>query len=253
MTYYKKNPGIRKEAEIVFLLNGKKFKEITSNNWRFHLSNMFGHIGDDEMIIARQIEGSQKPDFFIEIAGERHYVSMKTSDNSCVHQEMIDSFTNYLMENSMSERTIETILLYHYGDGTTDGTDEKRMEISELKSWLKLRIEEANRELNRYFSFINDFMERALFNGSHKEYEKADYIYFGDAVFGMMIPKRKVMFHLRHMRWGYMEALHIGPLTIRPHARYIGTAVTREISRKKVDVKWPNLSTELAKINSRYD
>jgi hypothetical protein len=49
---------------------------------------------------------------------------MKSGKAAIVHNEIISNFTSFLRSKGISERTIETIHLFHYGDGTTDGSSE---------------------------------------------------------------------------------------------------------------------------------
>ena len=55
-------------------------------------------------------------------------------------------------------------------------------------------------------------------------------------------------FNRRVLKW--MDNLHIGPLLLNHHVRYIGKI---EKSRQRLEFSWPNFKEDLEYISSRYD
>ncbi len=247
-----KNIGIYKEEEMILLFNNKKIKDL-SNNGRYIIKEIFGHVDQEQTIFCEPIEGYIKPDFVIKYKDETKYVSMKSGSSEIVHQEYVKNFCKFLLEKGISKRTIQTILLYQYGDGTLDGSGKNRMPYEKLRYLLNERIESANDELNKNKDFVLEIVKRTLFKGSNDNSIEADYIYHGDAEFGVVVSRQQIMKHCMRREWKWITALHIGPIMLRPHARYIGKKIKRPRSRERLEFYWPKFYFELDYISKRYD
>ena len=247
-----KNIGFYKEEGMIRLLNGKKVKDL-SNNAKHFVQEMFGHLDPEEVVHAELVGDYMKPDFSVTVGEETHYVSMKSGASDVVHQEYIKDFVKYLRDLGVPNRVLRTLLYYHYGDGTIDGTGERRMEYQEIAHRLADEIKNANRVLNEKKEFVLAFIWRAVWKGSKEENLEADYIYHGDEDYGILVSKTQMEKHCKRRSWDYMENLHIGPILMRPHARYVGKAVKRPKSRERIEFYWPRLSSDLDYISSRYD
>ena len=246
------NIGILKEKEIVNALNNKKIKEL-SNNSKYIVKELFGIVDENEIVYASLIDGFKKPDFVITLQNESHYISMKSGRSNVVHQENIRKFCLYLHHKGISNTTISTILLFHYGDGTKDGSGKQRIEYEELLFRLKDRIKAANDELNKNKEFVWDVIVRTVFKGTLDDNIEADYLYHGDAEYGVLASKKQIYSHFLKRDWKYYSNLHIGPIHIRPHARYVNKDIKRPDSREKIDFAWINLHADIDYISSRYN
>ena len=247
-----KNIGFYKEDEMVLLFDNKKFCEL-SNNGKYCAKELFGHLKDEDTFKSEKVPDFIKPDFSISCNGETHYISMKSGRSNIVHQEYIIEFCKFLRNQGISTNTIKTILLYHYGDGTLDGSAKERFPLQKLKFLLENRIKEANKELNQNKEFVLMIIKRAVLKGTKEENIEADYLYHGDADYGVLVSKTQLMKHCNRRDWKWMDNLHIGPLLLNPHARYIGKEIKREKSRQRLEFSWPNLREDLEYISSRYD
>ena len=247
-----KNRGLLNEDKMIKMINEKTIDEM-NKNIAFFLEEMYGLVDKDIIFHAQKIEGFIKPDFEIEYLGELHFVSMKSGRATTVHQESIKSFILFLRQFGISKRTQKTLLLYQYGDGTMDGTGEKRLGYTDIRYKLKNEIEEANIELNSNYELITAFANRILFVGTDETNQSADYIYHGTYKLGTFASKRQINKWLRRKTYAYIEALHIGPFLFRPHARYADTTIKDEESRHKVDIYWPTIQSDLDYIQEKYD
>lgn len=246
------NNGIYKEDEMIFHLNDKKFGEV-SNNLRNLLTALFGTLEEEEVIHATKTEGFIKPDFILECSKGKKYLSMKTGRAETVHQEFIRPFICFLREQGISNRTLRTILIYHYGDGTIDGSGEARIEYNRLRTLLEPEIARANEELNADKDFVWKVMERCLIIGTVEGAIPIDGIYFGDYRYGVLATTGQIKKHIYRGNWKWMKNLHIGPLQLRPHARYYGKDIKSQKRRDKIDLYWANLGSDIDYISSRYD
>ncbi len=247
-----KNVGLLKEEELVLSLNEKRVSEL-SRNLRYMIKEMYGLIDENSLVKAELIEGFKKPDIKVSINDDAHYISIKSGRSDVVHQENIMKFCMFLRDKGISNRTISTILYFQYGDGTKDGSGKERMSYEELIFRLKDRIKEANEELNKDRDFVWDVILRTTFKGTMDDSPLADYIYHGDVSFGVIASINQVYRHCSRRDWKFYNNLHIGPLHIRPHARYFNKPVKKEESRQKMDFAWINLNADIDYISSRYD
>ena len=248
MTY---NKGQLLELKIVELLNGCKFENLPTNLKNL-VNFIFPNSQNDAVIKAELIEGTMKPDFSISVSDETHYVSMKSGVNNIVHQEYIKNFIAILREYGFSDTVLRTVLFFQYGDGTYNGTGKERMSYATLRKKLEKAFVIANEELNRNRKAVIELVERFLFKGSHEDYIPADYIYDGDINIGIVVSRSQIMKHIECRDWPFLEALHIGPILFRPHARYYKTKVKKEAYRARVEFYWPNLLNDLSYIKSHY-
>ena len=248
------NEGFFKEDEMVYRLNGTKIKDL-SNNLRNFIHAMFGVIDDEEIVYAEKLDNFIKPDFKVTYKNESRYISMKSGRCETVHQELIKSFILFLRDLGVSKRTQATILLWQYGDGTMDGTGKKRYEYDELHVMLKERIKEANEELNESPEFVEKVMEHCIFYGTQENAIMADGVYHGDCNYGNLATRKQIIRHIRKKRfkWDNISHLHIGPLRIRPHARYVDKPIANPKSRHKVEMYWTHLDNDIEYISHRYD
>lgn len=246
------NLGNFKEKELIANLHNKKVKNLT-NNLRNLVTSLFGVLDDKETIQCYKIEDFIKPDFVIVYKGQKKYVSMKTGRAETIHQELVKSFILFLRSEGISKRTQQTILLYQYGDGTLDGTGKSRIDYNQLRVMLDSRIKEANDELNQSKEFIMKVINRCLILGTLENAISIDCVYFGDYHFGVVATINQITKHINRKNWKWMNNLHIGPIQIRPHARYTGKEIKNPKYRNKIDCYWANFGSDIDYISSKYD
>ena len=245
------NKGFIKEDEMVINLNNHLVKDINSN-LKDMLEKLFGALGENENIECEIVRDFAKPDIVITYKGEKRYVSIKTGSANSVHSEFVEYFVEYLKKNGISQETLNTILLFQYGDGTLDGTGEKRMIYNEIMTKYANEIRKANEELNANPNFVCEMVCHYLFDGSRPELPSADAIYYGDIYNGYLVNRQQVRSHLRKRKWNQLNNPHIGPLLIRATARYPDKRDTYERKRHRVNLAWLYLSDEIKYISTHY-
>lgn len=245
------NFGFVNEDEMANGLNNKKVSEL-SQNLKHMMKNLFGALDDEKEVTCVKTEEPIKPDIIIQYDGKEINVSLKSGGAEIVHEEHIDSFVNFLKEQGISKNTIDTILYFQFGDGTLDGTGQNRMPYEKLMYLLASRIRKANYELNSNKDFILKFVERCVFKGAKPENLAADYIYHGSVYYGNVVGKKELLFYVQNKEWQWYKSLHIGPLMIKPHARYVDRPIISEKRRHQVDVSWPKFYAVLDYISRRY-
>ena len=245
------NHGFLREDEMVYHLNQRKVKDL-SNNLYHMMQELYGILDEEEVITCYKIDGFLKPDFAIVYRGDTRYVSMKSGSSKIVHSESIKTFVLFLRSLGVSAKTQQTLLLYHYGDKTMDGTGKERLNYDELRMWLHDRIIEANEELNNR-EIIIAAITRCVIVGTRENAIPIDCLYHGDYEFGTVATTTQIMKHAKRGNWNFLQNLHIGPLLMRPHARYVGTSIKNEMRHQAIEISWLNLHSDIDYMSRRYD
>lgn len=246
------NDGLYHEDAMVAHLHNKHYRDL-SNNLRNLVRALYRDVQEDDLILCQKTEGYIKPDFYLECQGQRKYVSMKSGSATCLHEEYVDAFVAFLDSLGISKETQETILLYHFGDGTTDGSAPERIEYTTLRVMLNERIKRANLELNRDKATVKKILERCIYVGTMENAVHIDGIYFGDYEYGNIATLRQLDKHFYVRDWKWVNNLHVGPLQLRPHARYYGKEIKSAKRRRCLEAYWANLGNDIAFIAKRYD
>lgn len=244
--------GLVVEKNIVNELDGKTFSNL-SNNMKHLVKNLFPEVKENDTICSGVYGDVFKSDIYIRCSEITKNISIKHGKAETVHNEILDKFLEYLKSNGISDKTIETIRLFHYGDTTTDGTGKKRMGYNQIMVLYGERIAEANYELNTNRDFVVKTVDRLVFDGASKDYVKADAIYAGDVEYGEIALKTQVEKHVSRKYYGYYNNLHIGPILLRPDCRYVDTEIRSERKRHRIVAYWPALRSDIEYIASRYD
>lgn len=246
------NDGLLVEDEILAGLNNKRVCDI-NNNLRFLLRSLYGALDDEEIISCRKTDDSFKVDLVITYKNEEKAISVKTGRAQIVHNEILDNFADFLAAQGVSKETIETIKLFHYGDGTTDGTGKNRQSYLEIATSLHERIKKANDELNYRKELVLKTLYHCVFKGANENNPLVDAIYFGTKDYGIMATRKQIIKHVTKRNFAFFENLHIGPLLLRPDARYVNKAIADERKRNRIVAYWPNLNADIEYISKRYD
>ena len=246
------NNGFKIEEDLEKALNNSRFKNL-SNNLKTLINQLFGNQNGSAKIQCRRTDNFIKPDLAITCDGKTAFVSVKSGHAQCVHTENTQTFIRFLKSLNVTDETLKTILYFQYGDGTLDGTGEKRMNYHKTFNWLCDRIKKANSEFECKQDVVEKVLDRLLFQGVDITADCADYIYYGDVDFGIVVSKRQIFTHLRRKSWSFYENLHIGPIMLKPHARYADHAIVSDDRRHQTMFYWPNFSADLEYIQKRYN
>lgn len=246
-----KNPGLLKEEEMVFMFNKIKYKDLTKHG-KFLIKEIFGPVKQNVKLKAGKTDEYMKPDFYIQYEKNKKYISMKSGRAQIIHGERLETVIKYFRELGISERTLKIIVAFHYGDGTLDGSGKQRMSYQEISYKMSELIKEANDELNSNKAFMQEVLEKYIFNGVVANAVKADYLYYGDTDLGILVSKNQVRKYISKKNWDYLENLHIGPILLRPHARYSNKQIINEYRRNTLIFYWPTIIPDLKYINDHF-
>lgn len=240
--------GIRNETEIVGAVNGKKYCDLT-DHLRKIINKMFPKIQNGDLISVKKVPGFAKADLEFTVDGESHYLSVKYGASSQVHCEQISIFIEWLKEHNFTQEIIDLFLFYHYGDGTKDGSGIKRMSQKEVLSTYSDYILRLNEALNSDRFVVRDFVKRVVFEGNDILKQNADYIYHGDIEEGEICSKESVLQYVKRKTFSRLINVHIGPIMIRPYARYLSGVETHPEKRHQVTFEWNRMEWDFEYIN----
>ena len=245
------NFGIENETLIAKAFHAHAFKELNENLQRM-AQKLFPEIEEEDVFQCRLTDNFIKPDIVLSCRGRDCYISIKTDHAKFMHTETIDSFVAYLQSLGVSEETIKTLRLFQFGDGTLDGTGERRMNYEEVYRWLDKEIAKANRELNDRLDLIEKVVDRVMFQGVDLLADSADFVYVGTIDYGILVSKKQLKATLRRNNWHYYDNLHIGPIMIRPHARYANRTIVSDDRRRHMMFSWVRFNDDVLYISRHF-
>ena len=245
------NRGQLVEDEFILQLNDKKVAEL-NDNLRYMLEDLFGVIDRKEIIKCKKADDWIKPDVLITYQDRTKGLSIKNGKADTFHTEQLKYFVPYLRSIGVSERSIKTLLLFQFGDGTTDGTGNYRMNQVQTYEKYKDRIKEFNEEMNENDEIVSALIDRFLFAGVNPEADKADAVFIGDAYNGVCVTKKQMMKFIKNFKYDFYNNPHVGPILLIPAGRNIMRNSLHEEKRLKIVAWWPKAENTFYSIARRY-
>jgi len=247
------NTGHLNEERLALAINNKMYDEL-NNNLRNLVMHAIPKFDRNKRIKCCKAEDYIKPDIVIYQEEEIRYISVKCGTAEGVHEEKLDRFTNFLKESGFDDYTIESYLLFHFGDGTTNGTGENRLTNFQVMVKYHDRIRKLNEQFNKSKDFIKFFADRVMFQGVNPLANQADILYHGDEDFGLLMSRKQFMRHIDFKSWDFMESVvHVGPFVLRPKGRYPNREIKNDFYRFTVVVSYPRLFSDIQLISKKYN
>jgi len=240
------------EDVIKATLDNRKYCDL-ANNMKHFLNCLFGVIDENAMVNVTKPELPIKPDLYIKIKDDTKCVSIKTGKAVQFHAEDVKTFILFLRSLGVSTETQKTILLFHYGDGTMDGTGKKRYPHEIVLNKMKNRIALANDELNDNPELMMKIVDRLMFQGVDVDAKRATHIYFGDIDYGVTVSQKQIEKYMSKKKWKFIRCLHVGPFLLRPQARYVDKKIVSEYRRKHIIAYWVSVAADFEFISHRYN
>lgn len=234
--------GFENEDELIEYLNSKKIKDLNSNMKDF-IFFIFGNIDEENIIQATSGKSGQKPDMIITINNVIKRISIKKGTGNSVHQEKVDVFVEFLESINISNETINKLLKFHWGDGTSDGTGSQRISSSDYKQQFPEEIEMINKEFNKEKN-IKEFIYRFIMQGKSDDYDIVDALYYGNVNEGHWASKDEIIEYVVNNTFN-LNSIHFGPLTYQIWNRCLNFNPNTENRRRVMQVKWGSLLNDL--------
>lgn len=237
--------GYNNEYEFVKYLNNRKIKDLNPM-FKELLVDLYNYLDDSFVISAWLNHLAQKSDVFIKINGIIKGISIKKGMKNSVHVEGISNFIHFLIQNRVPKKIIIEYLKYHYADGTTNGSGEKRLSAYEYKKENQKKIDEINRYFNEP-NLLNNAIERFLLKGNNSNYF-IDVLIYGEVNDFIWILKEDIRKLIMSKRNIYSTSVHFGSITCQPKNRCLNYNSLYEKDRFCVQLKWYNLHDEIIEV-----
>lgn len=237
--------GFRNEDIILMELNGKRFGEININLRKFLEFACGRKIEPDEFIVCRKIGSQNKADLYIKVDNlEKFRVSIKMGKGNSVHQEPVEEFIDYLSrEFEIPENIKKAIRFFIWGDGTFDGSGDKRNRMSAQE--LRKKHPRLVETLKRFFKEHKEkLIERFVVKGPKSRF-LPDFIYYGTAKKGLWAKSENVIKFLSAEENESRSVVPVGRLTFQAWNRAIKEDTRSEHKRGVIQLKWPTLEKDL--------
>lgn len=245
-----RNQGYESELKLVNEMNGKRFVDL-NNQFQRIVRKMYPSIQKEDVIFATKYDFHAKPDIEIVVNEEKKYVSLKTGNSKYIHSEGIKSLILFLRSNGLSTNSQKTILYFHYGDTTLDGSGKTSYPFYRVYLDLRKQIEQTNYEINSNKSLLVKVMNRFLFKGD-EDYptKKVDFLVYMDHEDLYIASRAEIEKEFLTLDYTLIRTIHFGPVTIRPYVRNANNEKNR-IKRNVVQANWPNLSEVIRKLDRK--
>ena len=237
------NNGIQNELEIIDCLNGKKYNELTTF-WQSRMKQLYFDIKEEDTIECYKNAKNQKADIVIKVDDKKWYISIKSGFFVSVHMESITSFTGFLRAIGIEEEHIKTLKLYHYGDGTTDGTGSEHKPVDILKEELKDRIKALNAAINEP-ERLKQIILRFIYCGTPFARSYVTHLYWGTKDYGNMIDVKTMVDYLCSDYPFESTSIHFGPFIYAPGYRGLTNFNSSNVRRYYINIKWPSLTRDI--------
>lgn len=244
--------GFRNEINIERCLDFKLFEELNPNLQHFMMDVFKGYSLKGKRIHAIRSRVNVKPDFYLHVDDipKEVYVSVKKGSGNSVHQESLTSFVDFLKTIGATNEVIDSLKLFHYGDGTTNNTGRIRLSATQFVK--------SNPDVimapNDFFSqqqVMDAIIERAVFSGAMKGAPRAEYIYHGTAYSGVWASRDEIYDYIHQtLLLESRKGISVGPLTYQVWNRNLACSKNAEHKREQMQFKWANLCNMLTQITS---
>jgi len=239
------NTGFLNETDLYTHINNKFLNQLNDNLKNNLILRLSNNIDSHSKIYCFKIGGGSKSDLRIVFNNQSYFISVKKGTGNSLHQEPIDTFTNYIqtLEGPSVELT-DSIKYFIWGDNTLDGTGNmsNRMSASQIKKNYPVII-------NRIQSFFNlnkkTLIRRFIKDGVNPDKPQADYIYYGTVTNGTIRPINNIIDYLCNIT---KPALSVGGLTFQAWNRNINGGDKSENKRGVVQLKWGNIGKDLLNV-----
>ena len=229
------NLGHQNESDIIAVLNGTNIAKLP-RHFREFIERLFGT--DQGVLDVHKPNNEQKGDIGITLKGVTKYISIKSGDSNSFHSEHISTFIPFLRSIGINETTLKTIVLFHYGDNTLNGTGPIRFSSQQLRRFYHDRFERASLELSQP-SKLAPIIDRCVTRGRFPSNQLIAGIYHGTIASGFFIATNQInqiLLRTTHRRKN--GTINMGMLTYQPGSRNLWGIPGSEQKREQSEIRW---------------
>lgn len=244
------NAGKKVELDFVKFINYKKYSDLNPNLKEF-IKFLFNNIKDEDILQCKRLNTLGKSDIKIKLKDMIKYISIKSGSQNSVHTEKLETFITFLRQIGIKEEILSILLLYHFGDGTKDGTGKIRWSAEEAKLKYTKEIKKFNQFINNHYC-LEKLINRILFEGTSNKIV-ANVIYYGDIKYGVWAEKEELLKYFLKNKCFYINTPHFSSLTYQNWCRNIYFNRKSEEHRYYIQIKWFSILSDISKIRTQND
>lgn len=208
----------KNKEQILRALHNMRYCDLSENFQKF-VKYIFPNIKSNDLIICKKHSGS-KIAFSIIVDGQSKNISVQSGDIVLVYKGRIKEFVTFLKSINVSKECIYSLLLYHYADGTYDGSAQESSSFGELLCvdyQKEIKIVEKEFRNKELLTKVIDFVLLREKSGL-----EIDYFYFGNACKGIFSSAEAVKKNIINEKNKYVHRfMRIGVMNFLPLNRNI--------------------------------
>lgn len=232
------NRGIMNEIKFTKIFDKKTVKEL-SQQCQELLNELFDGLNENDYIECWKSKFKEKADIKIRINEDIKGISIKMGENNSVHQEHINSLSNYLLNIGIKYDIINKLRAYNFGliNGIqVDAETYKKRKSSDIVA-IKM-------SLNDFYIKIN-LMIRFLFKGSETQFYDTDAIIHGTPENFLWATKSEIMKYLLTSPEDDDTNVKVGPLYLQCRNRNLKNNIKSVYTEEYIQVKWYTIKKDL--------
>lgn len=242
MPFNKDINGFKNENEFIRYLNGKKVGKVNPI-FQDLLFKLYDNLSYKDLIFCRPNYDKQKSDMIIEINGIEKRISIKKGVKNSVHIEPFPMFILFLKDCGISDEIINEVKLFHYGDGSADGSGEARISSLEYKEKHQDKLDLINYEFNKIDVVLKAIDRFVLFgNNSNEPIDAIIYGVLEDFIWITRDEIRDIILRNRDIK---RTGLGFGSLFYQPMNRCLNHNLKYDHDRHIAQIKWYHLSDDI--------
>lgn len=232
------NHGIMNEIRFTKVFDKKIVKEL-EQPYQELLYELFDNLKENDYIECWKSKFKEKADIKIRIKENIKGISIKMGENNSVHQEHINSLSNYLLNIGISYDIINKLRAYNFGliEGhQVDAETYKKRKYND--------IIEIKKSLNDLYIKIN-LIIRFLFKGTENQFYDTDAIIHGTPESFLWATKSEILKYLLLYKNNDSTNVKIGPLYIQCRNRNLNNNIRSTYNEEYIQVKWYTIKKDL--------
>jgi len=241
------NQGIENEFLLIKKLNGVLVSTLKGPLREFvH----FLFPGQEGILTCQKGYFHEKPDLILTLNGEIKFISVKSGRSISVHEESLTTIIPFLRSLGVDNHILKTIVYFHYGDGTLDGTGPTRFTSNDLRRVMNSYFLEASHYLSKK-EIVFPCLERFVFRGLEINGRRVDAVYYGNDVRAAFASREEIFALFARSARRHTGTINIGPFTYQPAVRNFYGYGNEEKRRNESEIKWRGLYFDLGEIRKR--
>lgn len=232
--------GIKNELDFVLMINGKKLNNLP-NNMQDLICTIFKDVKSDSKIICWKSKYFEKADIKIKIDSVIKGISIKSGNNSSIHQENINSLNPFLLKIGLDNYVIN--LLNNYLQGYVNN---ERVKASTYCEYHKEEMKSLENSFNDYYIKTN-LLLRFIFQGTEIHKYDCDAIILGTPVSFVWATKNEILEYLVNSgkETNSKSSIPIGRLTLKSYDRNLRGNQNKTNCQDDIQIKWINIKQDL--------